>query len=357
MVEAYCEAMADAEPSATGEPVPRADLPSWVDRRTQWEEVVIVLALSLLPSAIYALITLFEAPIAGVTVRAAFDNVDVVRQVVNVVFGLAPVALVLHIGRRSAEGLSPFGLGVATVRSDVMWGLAGGLAIAAVGLFVYLGSLALEINRFVVPVPPIGYWWTVPILVLGALAAALLEEVIGVGYLVSRLERLGWPGVGAVASSALLRGGYHLYQGWGGFAGNVALGAVFGFAFLRWRRTWPLVVAHLVVDVLAGLGYLAFRGQCLFGVCIPGDGRATRAGALTRPRGSCIPNRLSRRPGSRSWRPGRCRPRHRTPRSRSPIRPCRRCTPDPPDSRPCRHRRCPPSHCRRRYRRAGLWCA
>ena len=271
MVEAYCEAMADAEPSAKGvsEPAPRADLPSWADRRTLWEEVVIVLALSLLPSAIYALISLLEAPIAGVTVRAAFDNVDVVRQVVNIVFGLAPVALVLHIARRNPEGLSPFGLGTATVRSDIVWGLAGGLGIAAVGLFVYLGSLALEINRFVVPVPPIGYWWTVPILVLGALAAALLEEVIGVGYLISRLERLGWPGVGAVASSAFLRGGYHLYQGWGGFAGNGLLGLVFGFAFLRWRRTWPLVVAHFAVDVLAGLGYLAFRGECLFGVCLP----------------------------------------------------------------------------------------
>ena len=263
--------MEDAEPSAASvsETAPRPDVPSWVDRRTLWEEVVIVLALSLLPSAVYALISLLEAPIAGVTVRAAFDNVDLVRQVVNIVFGLAPVALVLHIGKRSAEGLSPFGLGAATVRSDVMWGLAGGLGIAAVGLFVYLGSLALEINRFVVPVPPTGYWWTIPILVLGALAAALLEEVIGVGYLISRLERLGLPGVGAVASSALLRGGYHLYQGWGGFAGNVGLGLVFGFAFLKWRRTWPLVVAHFVVDVLAGLGYLAFRGQCPFGVCIP----------------------------------------------------------------------------------------
>jgi uncharacterized protein len=62
-----------------------------------------------------------------------------------------------------------------------------------------------------------------------------------------------------VGISAILRGAYHLYQGWGGFLGNLALGLFFGAVFLRWRRTWPLIIAHFLLDLGAGLGYIAFR--------------------------------------------------------------------------------------------------
>jgi membrane protease YdiL (CAAX protease family) len=104
-----------------------------------------------------------------------------------------------------------------------------------------------------------GHWWTVPVLFLNAAEAALLEEVIVLGYLITRLEQVGWSTVAAVAASALLRGSYHLYQGWGGFLGNLAMGLVFGILFVRWRRTWPFVIAHLVLDVGAGVGFLLFR--------------------------------------------------------------------------------------------------
>ena len=87
--------------------------------------------------------------------------------------------------------------------------------------------------------------------------------------LLRRLEQLRWPAGAAIAGSAVLRGTYHLYQGWGGFAGNLALGAAFGYAFVRWRKTWPLVTAHFIVDTLAGVGYLLFRGHCFGSLCIP----------------------------------------------------------------------------------------
>jgi membrane protease YdiL (CAAX protease family) len=109
-------------------------------------------------------------------------------------------------------------------------------------------------------VPPLGHWWTIPALVLNAIEAGVVEEVIVLGYLVTRLQQLSWPAVAAVAASALLRGSYHLYQGWGGFVGNVAMGALFGFLFLRWgRRTWPFVIAHVLLDLGAGVGFILFR--------------------------------------------------------------------------------------------------
>lgn len=237
-------------------------------RRDLVEEVLIVLSLSVLASAVYAVIDLLSAPIAGV-VRVTFrQDVKLAPQVVSIVFGLAPVALVLYLTRRNGEGLRTVGLSPDRLAQDAWWGALLALAVGAGGLVVYLVSVRVGLNRFIVPVPPLGYWWTVPILVLGAVRAALLEEVIMVGYLVTRLEQMGWKAGVAVGGSALLRGSYHLYQGWGGFAGNVALGLVFGYGFLRWRRTWPLVAAHFLIDVVAGLAYIAFQGECFFGVCL-----------------------------------------------------------------------------------------
>jgi aspartate aminotransferase len=92
-----------------------------------------------------------------------------------------------------------------------------------------------------------------------AAEAALTEEVIVVGYLITRFQQFRASQAGAIGLSALLRGSYHLYQGWGGFAGNVALGILFGLIFVRTRRTWPIVIAHFLLDVGAGAGYILFR--------------------------------------------------------------------------------------------------
>jgi membrane protease YdiL (CAAX protease family) len=231
------------------------------------EEVLIVLSLSLLPSAVNAIISLASAPLAGVAVFV-YGNVALASQLSSIVFGLAPVALVVHLARRDRDPLDRFGLGSSAIGRDTGAGVLLGLGVALVGLAIYIAAVALKINRFVVPVPPTGHWWTVPVLVLGAIQAALLEEVVAVGYLIRRLEQLGWSGAVAVVASAVLRASYHLYQGWGGFVGNLALGLAFGSIFWKWRRVWPLVAAHATVDILAGGAYLVYRGHCFFGACI-----------------------------------------------------------------------------------------
>lgn len=230
------------------------------ERRMLAEEVLIVLGLSLLPSAAYAVLDLLSAPLRGV-VAFVYPNVDLIRQVLGILFPLVPVALVFYIARRSGEGLRPFGLATDTLGKDVAFGALLALIVSTVGLGLYLGAVALGVNRFVNPAPPLGHWWTVPVLVLGAMAAGLLEEVIVTGYLIHRLEQLGWATGMAVLTSAVLRASYHLYQGWGGFAGNLALGLFFGGVFVRWRRTWPLVFAHAFIDTLAGLGYILFHSH------------------------------------------------------------------------------------------------
>ena len=101
-------------------------------------------------------------------------------------------------------------------------------------------------------------WWTVPVLVLSALQNGLLEEMIAVAYLYERTSDLGWDRVKFVVASSVLRGSYHLYQGFGPFLGNVVMGVVFSWFYTsRWgrRRVVPLVVAHTLLDVVAFVGY------------------------------------------------------------------------------------------------------
>lgn len=257
-----------ATPGEPANSLPAGRFEAPAARKVLTEEVLVVLSLSLLASAVFAVIDLLSAPVRRTVTVRVFQNVQLATQLASIVFSLAPVALVLHLIRRSRERLESFGLGAATVVQDVGWGLLLGLGVAGVGLGLYVAAIALNINRFVVPVPPLGHWWTVPVLVLGALQNALLEEVVVVAYLIRRLEQIGWTAPAALLGSAVLRGAYHLYQGWGGFAGNLLLGLALGYIFVRWRRTWPLVTAHFLVDTMAGIAYILLRGHCFFGVCL-----------------------------------------------------------------------------------------
>jgi membrane protease YdiL (CAAX protease family) len=104
-------------------------------------------------------------------------------------------------------------------------------------------------------------WWRIPVLILSALQNAMLEEVLVAGYLLHQLRALGWRDGRALALSAVLRGSYHLYQGFGGFVGNMVMGAVFGRLYQRWGRTMPLIVAHTLIDSVAFVGFILLAGH------------------------------------------------------------------------------------------------
>jgi membrane protease YdiL (CAAX protease family) len=229
-----------------------------LDRRLLREEVVVVLMLSFFATAVGAIIDLLSAPIAGVYVAAGNPSNLLAKQIFGVVFGLAPVYLVLHLVRRSGEGVHVIGLDGDRPGEDLRRGAVLFVLVGTIGVGVYLAAVALHVNRYVIPVP-LGHWWTPLALVLNAAEAALKEEVIVVAYLVTRLQQLGWSDRRAIGASALLRGSYHLYQGFGGFAGNLAMGVLFAWLFTKTRRAWPFVVAHLLLDVGAGVGFILFR--------------------------------------------------------------------------------------------------
>ena len=229
-------------------------------------EIAIVLGLSLGASAVYSIVSIvnrltLDKALADQkatlnTSLSARPTFDLIYQVLAVVFDLMPVALVMlllwqstrpHLGRLGIDATRPW--------RDGLGGAALAAAIGIPGIAVYLGGRAVGISVDVVPTALDAYWWTVPVLVLSALRAALTEEVIVVGYLYARLGDLGWGRWKIIVGAALLRGSYHLYQGFGAFIGNFAMGIAFGWLYTRFGRLLPLVVAHFLLDAAIFVGY------------------------------------------------------------------------------------------------------
>ena len=133
--------------------------------------------------------------------------------------------------------------------------------IGGSGLGLYLIAYKAGVSLNVVAENLPNVWWRIPVLLLDAVQNGLLEEVLVIGYLLTRLERLGMRRDRAIALSAVLRGSYHLYQGFGGFIGNAVMGVIFALLFLRWRRVSPLIVAHTLIDAVAFVGYALLAGH------------------------------------------------------------------------------------------------
>jgi len=231
-------------------------------------ELLLVLGLSLGQSAIYSFVSLLAkltqpGPLSSQTSalnvsRSPRPYFDLTYQLLDIFFALVIVGLAYHlIGRDPGRPRLVLGLDLKRPWFD----LGGGAALAALigipGLGLYFGARALGLNTEVSASGLPHLWWAVPVLILSAVQNAVLEEVIVVGYLVTRLRQLRWSIPAVIAASALLRGSYHLYQGFGGFVGNAIMGVVFAAVYLKWRRVGPLIVAHTVLDVVAFLGYQA----------------------------------------------------------------------------------------------------
>jgi membrane protease YdiL (CAAX protease family) len=236
--------------------------PAPAPRKTLVEELLIVLWLSLLADAAYAILSFTRAPVnSSVSVAVIPQTPRLAEQLVPIVVALAPVALVFYLLLRNQERPATIGMAFDRPRFDIPVGVVLAVLVGVAGVVVYIVSVRLGHNRLVVPVPPLGMWWTIPVLVLTAAQNALLEETVVLGYMVTRLQQVGVPALAAIGASAVLRGSYHLYQGWGGFTGNLMMGLLFGLVFLRWRRTWPMVIAHTLLDVGAGVLFILFHNQ------------------------------------------------------------------------------------------------
>lgn len=235
-------------------------------KRRLWSEVVIVLGLSLGASAVYSVVAIIERTTRKqalseqtATLNQALSSreiFDFVYQLLAVFFGLMPVILVAYLLWQAARPhLGKLGIDFRHPARDAASGLALALVIGIPGIGFYLLSRAIGLNVEVVANALPSYWWAIPVLLLRAVLAGVTEEVIVVGYLFSRLGALGWGRWTIILGTAVLRGTYHLYQGFGAFLGNFAMGVLFGWLYTRYGRLLPLVIAHVLIDAAVFVGY------------------------------------------------------------------------------------------------------
>lgn len=243
-----------------------------VSRRVLRSETLLVLALSLGASGVSALISFIGSLTkpGGLKDQAATLNgsytpgrpwLDLAWQLFGIASALVPVALVAHLLIREGAGLRTLGLDRARPGPDLGRGTLVAAGIGSAGLAFYLVARAAGFNLTVVPESLPDVWWKFPVLILSAVQNSLVEEVIVVGYLLRRLGQLGWTPMAALVASSVLRGSYHLYQGIGGFIGNLVMGVVFVLLYRRWGRVGPLVVAHALLDIGAFVGYALLAGR------------------------------------------------------------------------------------------------
>lgn len=232
-------------------------------------EIAVVLAVTFGLSAYTALLHLIESVLLGLAGqivalnprRSPFDLIDLGLNLASVAQLLAWGALGVYLLWRSGFGPQQIGLGRPRWRTDVLGGIGLAAAIGLPGLGLYVAARVSGLSASVVPSELDDSWWRIPVLLAVAFANGWAEEIIVVAFLLTRLRQLRVNPVAAVLAAALLRATYHLYQGFGAGLGNLAMGLIFGYLWLRTGRLWPLIIAHGVIDAVAFVGYALVAGQ------------------------------------------------------------------------------------------------
>ncbi|OBG81047.1 CAAX protease, partial [Mycobacterium sp. E802] len=205
-------------------------------RRTLKIEIAVVLAVTFGLSAYTAGLRLIEAVLLGLSgqtvalnpKRSPFDLIDLGLHLAVILQLLAWGALALYLLWRSGIGPAAIGLGRPRWRADGLGGLGLAALIGLPGLGFYVLARVLGLSADVEPAELYDTWWRIPTLLGVAFANGWAEEIIVVGFLLTRLRQLDVSAGRALLISSLLRGAYHLYQGYSAGLGNIVMGLAFG---------------------------------------------------------------------------------------------------------------------------------
>ena len=207
---------------------------------TIWGEVCAVLAIGVFPHILFA----------GISLRVPLSPIlpywlDAVQ--LTVLSGCT-IFVTMYLIHRSGEPWGRFGM-----PRPSLWDLLLGLGVFVAAEFLWwfgCGLVAWDSwgtydYPFSRPQRPVEY----PLMVLKYGASAFSEELVTRAYLVTRFEQLLRSRGIAVLVAAALFAAYHGYQGPAGLAYTMALGVMYGGAFLLLRRVWPLAIGHALYNI------------------------------------------------------------------------------------------------------------
>ncbi|HLN17398.1 MAG TPA: CPBP family intramembrane glutamic endopeptidase [Acidimicrobiales bacterium] len=219
-----------------------------------WETrfvMVAFLAAPLLGAAV-----LLASHVAGTADVSRFPTI-VHQPLTNMILGIIeylPVAAVVPIALflllRTGQPPSSIGLGRPRFLLDIWPGL--GLAVLSyvteiavlIPLLPFLEHATRAVNK--VPVGNVPHYYVIWGLAI-SFTTAVAEEVLVNGYLITRLDQLGWTPRAALILSLVLRTSYHIYYGLA-FLLTIPFGFYVTRSFQKHRRLNRSIAAHFIYD-------------------------------------------------------------------------------------------------------------
>jgi membrane protease YdiL (CAAX protease family) len=232
----------------------KVEVPLLTRRALGWETTFVMVAF--LTAAIASAVVILAKFLAGSGHVDVLPTIIAGKPLLNMVVGIVaylPVAalvpLTLLLLARTGNPPTTLGLGRPVQAGDLL----GGVGLAAGGLaceFLLAGVLSPLLARshavdsvVLGHVPHYYLIWGFSISAITAVA----EEVTMNGYLLTRLEQLGWGQWPALALSLFLRTSYHLYYGLG-FLLTVPFGYFVTRSFQKRRSLNRVIAAHFLFD-------------------------------------------------------------------------------------------------------------
>lgn len=176
-----------------------------------------------------------------------FTNAELLATIIFEVIQLGFLSWFLRIRGWTLE---KFGLGVSwrgTAAGVVLLAITYGMAVGA----QYLAQIIFDydLEAAAARAPKVDPDLSMQLVFIVSVVNGIFEELFVTGYIITSLiaKRGMWM---AINVSVVVRLLYHLYQGPIGIMTVVPMGLLYGYAYTRTRQLWPLMVAHVALDVV-----------------------------------------------------------------------------------------------------------
>jgi membrane protease YdiL (CAAX protease family) len=212
--------------------------------------------LAFLVPGVLAAVDLLAQHVGGVASVTRFPTVLPGHPLENLILGIlnyfevgVMVPLALLLLSRTGQRPAGFGLTRPFAHNDVWAGI--GLVAAAYGVS-FLAEIPFSrlpkslFNN--VPIGNVPHYYIIYGIFISA-TTAIAEETLVSGYLLTRLDQLGWNPRWALVLSLVLRTSYHVYYGLG-FLLTIPSGYLFTRSFQKHRRLVRPIVAHFLYDAV-----------------------------------------------------------------------------------------------------------